>query len=283
MYDNFKKSFINLKIAIINNLKIIIFFQIISALLSIIYFYNATTNYTYTSIYKNSHAETYENGTYLLNTIYPAFYPHNMNYFDLDFFYKIVHAKEFSLTDECKVSGYDKNTFLSTKNDSGYSFDFVFDLLPELTVNFTSSNKNKAKKCVEEFTKKLMVFENNLLETLKQEELLKTKKLSDLEKKVTDEIFAAIKEMADLKKTSINAEPKLTKEINNFPKGYRDFFVLLNDIRIHKKVFLHEPKVISSGYKNIQGSKDIIYIIIIFFSFSFFVSAIIILIKDYKL
>ena len=89
--------------------------------------------------------------------------------------------------------------------------------------------------------------------------------------------------MADLKKTSINAEPKLTKEINNFPKGYRDFFFLLNDIRIHKKVFLHEPKVISSGYKNIQGSKDIIYIIIIFFSFSFFVSAIIILIKDYKL
>ena len=283
MYDNFKKGLINLKISIINNLKIIIFFQIISVLLSVVYLYNATVNYTYTSIYKNSHAETYENGTYLLNTIYPTFYPHNMNYFDLDFFYKIVHAKEFNLSDECKVSGYNKNSFFSTRVDSGYSFDFVFDLLPELTVNFTSSNKDKAKKCVEGFVKKLMVFENNLLDTLKLEEQLKTKKFENLEKKVTDEIFAVIKEIADLKKSLKNAEPKLSKEVNNFDKGYVNFFEILNSIRIKKKVILHEPKVISSGYKNIQGTDDTIFIILIFFSFGFFVSAIIILIKDYKL
>ena len=58
------------------------------------------------------HAETYENGTYLLNTIYPTFYPHNMNYFDFDFFYKIVRVKEFNLSDECKVLGITKIVFL---------------------------------------------------------------------------------------------------------------------------------------------------------------------------
>ena len=127
---------------------------------SVVYFYNAVTKYTYSSVYQTPYRELLVNGTQHKQTIDLHFSP-KMNHYYLDHYYKIIFDDNFNLSNDCKVAGYDNNNFLSTKVDTGFDFSFKFAIEPLLTINYQSSDKIKAKKCVEEYLISLIKYDNH--------------------------------------------------------------------------------------------------------------------------
>jgi len=270
MFNNIKIILKGFKISIYRNLKIIFFFQFISILFSVIYFYNAVTKYTYSSVYQKPYNEVYHMGMYVKKTINPTLSP-LMNHYYLDLYYNLVFDENFNLSNDCKVSGYDKNNFFSTKNDTGFSFSFRFAIKPLLTINFKSTDKIKAKKCVEEYLFNLIKFEDEISNELKKIEKDRTLIYEKLQKTVEKHFLELIEE-----------EKKFYTPFSEEATRMRLFADYLNEVKNTQTINFYDSIIISSEYKKENSAKKI-YIIIMFIMFGLFVSAIIILIKDYKL
>jgi len=280
MYNNFK-DLVNLKNTIFKNKKLIILIQLISIIFAIIYFYNAVTNYTYSTRYQNPYSEIISNGRFWKKTNDLEFNP-RMNFFKLDYYYNFIFGENFDLPDKCRVSGYNNKTVFSTKNETGFSFDFSFRIKPLMTINYRSNDKIKAKECVEAYVKNLIEIDNFYLKKLRIIEENKINKFNDLEIKMLEAVLLEINKTANLKKKTINDKKKLSDELSVLVKEYDLFTNLITEISSLKIISYYDPIILSSEYKE-ESSTKIFFITLMFIFFGLFVSAIIIMIKDYKL
>ena len=194
-----------------------------------------------------------------------------MNHYYLDHYYKIIFDDNFNLSNDCKVAGYDNNNFLSTKVDTGFDFSFKFAIKPLLTINYQSSDKIKAKKCVEEYLISLIKYDNHKLNKLKAIEQDKINKFKELESTV-EKYYLEL----------IGKNKKFYSSVSEEKKRIDLFINYISELKNTNVIIYSDPIIISSEYKK-ENSDKIIYIIIIFIMFGLFVSAIIILVKDYKL
>jgi len=167
MQKNFRETLINFKVLIIRNIKLIIFFQLISILFAIVYFYNHNTNYTYSTVYQNAFSKIFHDGEYEIKKINPSF-TSGMNFYYLDHYYENIYSTEFNTSEECKKAEYGSRDYLSTKTDNGFKFSFEFEYEPKLTVMYKSNDMSKAKQCVEEYIKNIVRTDNVNLKKLRE-------------------------------------------------------------------------------------------------------------------
>ena len=265
----------NLKTIIFKNIKVIIFTQFIVFLFALTYFYNSTTSNNYSIKYQNAYIENLNQTSFILQTVNPIFHP-NANYYQIDYFYNLIFDNSFKLSDKCRVSGFNNNNLFSTKNDTGFSFKFKFSSRPILNISFRDNDKIKAKKCAEEYAYNIFNKEKEILNKMAKI-YEQNKYLYDL---LETKIYDVSTKFLDIANNKINNFDD--DVIDELSRNYDFFTNSIRRIKESKYINYQDPIILNSEYEKIKSSRDI-YIIIIFIFFGLMSSAIIILIKDYKL